>query len=578
MNDAGTWWLKGAWLEMGLGTTLLTVIETACQHYRTQGNGPSLRIMTHSQETRVRKNETLTFLPLFESMTRPCHLDSYDDDGLGRLTEASQVYRTVTIERYLSDLTRLRIAAPLGQAFARCYWRAWYRQGIIPDAHVFYVDMHDKVIWTNKPSPVGFVSALHEVRACLKQTFVHGRGGHALFCLTYAADVHLNEVIVAVAQQLEQAIGCPIIQVIVTDREGLSIEIIRTLTQKNKGFVTLLKSNQYTGEADFVRHGRFRQIKDPRTGQTTHRVADADFELAPGLIVRAALLYDLGHPEHLIGLITTVSRRQEPDIRRIVGWYLARWNAQENSFRALIAFGRLDTNFGLRAKQSVPDRRVAKQITDLTNHLHAVTHKLETKVAQLAEHAHRMAKHTARQDQQLAKLLRPPRRGGPQAAQRATLRQQRLRDQQERHHCYLLKQVARQSKFEREIETHRQEQTRVTQELTQLNPQATFFEVDSEKDQIMAHLRIALHNSALWARDRYFGTDYRHATPLTLWRTFFNQDGFYRETPDRIVITLNPFSNTQVQHEAVAACLRFNQQRIRTHSGKLIEMRVGESI
>lgn len=126
MNDAGTWWLKGAWLELGLGTTLLTVIETACQHYRTQGNGPSLRIMTHSQETRVRKNETLTFLPLFESMTRPYHLDSYDDDGLGRLTEASQVYRTVTIECYLSDLTRLRIAAPLGQAVARCYWRAWY--------------------------------------------------------------------------------------------------------------------------------------------------------------------------------------------------------------------------------------------------------------------------------------------------------------------------------------------------------------------------------------------------------------------------------------------------------------------
>lgn len=578
MNDAGTWWLKGAWLEMGLGATLLTVIETVCQPYRTQVNGPPLRIVTHSQETLVRKNETLTFLPLFERMTRPCHLDSYDDDGLGRLTEASPVYRTVTIERYLSDLTRLRLAAPLGQAFARCYWRAWYRQGVIPDAHVFYVDMHDKVIWTHKPSPVGFVSALHEVRACLKQTFVHGRGGHALFCLTYAADVHLNEVVVAVAQALEQAIGRPIIQVIVTDREGLSVEVIRTLTLKNKGFVTLLKSNQYTSEADFVRQGRFRQIKDPRTGQTTHRVADADFELEPGLIVRAALLYDLAHPEHLIGLITTVSRRQEPDIRRIVDWYLARWNTQENSFRALIAFGRLDTNFGLRAKRSVPDRRVAKQITDLTNHLRAVAHKLETKVAQLAEHAHRMEKHTARQNQQLAKLLRPPRRGGPQATQRATQRQQRLRDQQERHHRYLLKQVARQSKLEREIETHRQEQTRATQELTQLNPQATFFEVDAEKDQIMAHLRIALHNSALWARDRYFGTDYRHATPLTLWRTFFNQDGFYRETPDRIVITLNPFSNTLVQHEAVAACLHFNQRRIRTHSGKLIEMRVGESI
>jgi hypothetical protein len=438
--------------------------------------------------------------------------------------------------------------------------------------------MHDKVIWTNQPSPVGFVSALHEVRACLKQTFVHGRGGHALFCLTYAADVHLNEVVVAVAQALEQAIGRPIIQVIVTDREGLSVEVIRTLALKNKGFVTLLKSNQYTSEADFVRRGRFWLIKDPRTGQATHRVADADFQLARDRVVRAALLYDLEHPEHLMGLITTVSRQQEPDIRRVVGWYLARWNAQENSFRALIAFVRLDTNFGLRAKRSVPDRRIAKQLTDLTNHLRAVTHKLESKVAQWAEQAHRLERHTARHDQQLAKLLHPLRRGGPQAAGRAAKRQQQLQDQQERHQRRLLKHMMRQAKLEREIESHRQEQTRVAQELSKLNPQATFFEVDTEKDQIVAHLRIALHNSALWARDRYFSSAYRYATPLTLWRLFFNQDGFYRETPDRIVITLKPFSNTQVQQEAAAACQRFNQRRITTHSGKLIEMRTSESI
>ena len=578
MTDAGTWWLKGAWLDLGIGIALLKVIETARHEYQAQVEAPPLRILTHLREVLVRKNETLAFLPLFENMTRPRHLDSYDDDGLGWLSETSQVYRAVTMERYLSDLTRLRIAARLGQALARCYWQDWYQQGNIPDAHVFYVDMHDKVIWTNKPSPVGFVSALHEVRACLKQTFVHGRGGHALFCLTYAADVHLNEVVVAVARALEQAIGRPIVQVIVTDREGLSAEVIRTLALKNKGFVTLLKANQYTSEADFVRHGRFRQIKDPRTGQTTHRVADADFQLAPDLRVRAALLYDLEHSEHLIGLITTVSRQQEPDIRRIVNWYLARWNAQENSFRALIAFVRLDTNFGLRAKRSVPDRRVAKQITDLTKHLRAVTHKLESKVAQLAEHARRMEKHTARHDQQLAKLLRPPRRGGPQAARRAAHRQQQLQDQRERHQRRLLKLVEHQATLEREIEAHCQEQTRVVQTLTQLNPQATFFEVDTEKDQIVAHLRIALHNSALWARDHYFGADYRQATPLTLWRTFFNQDGFYRETPDRIVITLKPFSNAHAQQEAVKACQRFNERRITTHSGKLIEMRVADCI
>jgi hypothetical protein len=578
MNDAGTWWLKGAWLELGLGAALLTVIEMACHRYRTQGDAPALRILSHSPETLVRKNETLVFLSLFEHMTRPCHLDSYEDDGLGGLTERTPVYRAVTLDGYLSNLMRLRLAQPLGQAFARCYWRNWYQTGEIADAHVFYVDMHDKVVWTNQPSPVGFVSALHEVRACLKQTFVHERGGHALFCLTYAADVHLNEVVVTIAQQLEQAIGHPIIQVLVTDREGLSAEVIRTLTLKNKGFVTLLKANQYTDESDFIRRGRFRHITDPRTRQRTHRVADADFELAPGLTVRAALLYDLEHPEHLIGLITTVSRRREPDIRRIVGWYLARWNAQENSFRAMIAFVALDTNFGLRAKRRVPDRRVAKQVTDLTQHLHAVIHKLDTKVVQLTEQTRRMEKHTACHNRRMAELSQPYRRGGAQWAQRLAQRQQRLQEQQEGHQRYLLKHVAQQHKLEGAIEAHRQEQTRVAHELAQLDPHATFFEIDSEKDQIIAHLRIALHNSALWARDQYFGESYRHATPVTLWRTFLNQDGFYSETPERIVITLKPFRHTQVQQDAVAACERFNQRRIQTHSGKLIEMRVAESI
>ena len=176
MNNAGTWFLKGAWIELGLEQALVDVIEAACQRYRAESESP-LRVLTHTREVLVRKNEMLAFLPLFEEMTRLIHLDTYDDDGLSWLTESPQVYRSDTLGHYLSELTVLKIAAPVGQALARRYWRAWYEYGAISDRHVFYVDMHDKVIWTNKPSPVGFVSALHEVRACLKQTFVHGRGG-----------------------------------------------------------------------------------------------------------------------------------------------------------------------------------------------------------------------------------------------------------------------------------------------------------------------------------------------------------------------------------------------------------------
>jgi len=48
-------------------------------------------VLTHSQKILVRKDETLAFIPLFENMTRPAHLDTYNDDGLNWLTEAPQV-------------------------------------------------------------------------------------------------------------------------------------------------------------------------------------------------------------------------------------------------------------------------------------------------------------------------------------------------------------------------------------------------------------------------------------------------------------------------------------------------------
>ncbi len=85
-----------------------------------------------------------------------------------------------------------------------------------------------------------------------------------------------------------------------------------------------MRANQYSGEADFERLGRFRRLYNPRTREAPHRVADADFCLASGLVVRAALIYDLAHPDDLIALITTVSRQQVADIRDVVRWYVDR--------------------------------------------------------------------------------------------------------------------------------------------------------------------------------------------------------------------------------------------------------------
>src|SRR3972149_2598045 len=142
---------------------------------------------------------------------------------------------------------------------------------------------------SGRTNPVRWVLS---VRACLKQAFVHGRGGQALFCQTYPADVHLSEVVVEVAQALDRAVGQPVVQVLVTDREGVAIGVILTLTRNNKAFVALLKADQYASEADFVRRGRFRHLKGPRRRHVAHRVPAPDCRSPAGRWARAGLIYD----------------------------------------------------------------------------------------------------------------------------------------------------------------------------------------------------------------------------------------------------------------------------------------------
>lgn len=216
--------------------------------------------------------------------------------------------------------------------------------------------------------------------------------------------------------------------------------------------------------------------------------------------------------------------------------------------------------------------------TDLTTHLEAVKRKLNSKVAQLADQERRIQNLTVRYDKKVADLLHPRKRQGPQATARAAKREQQLQDYRLRYHQRLTRYLAHKAKFEQQIEGHRREQARTADKLARLNPQATFFEIDTEREQIMAHFRIGLHNSALWARDQYFGPNYRHTMPLTLWRTFFNQDGFYLEMADRIAVTLKPVTNPRVQQEAVKACRRFNERQTKTPSGRIVEIHVLESI
>jgi hypothetical protein len=567
-------WLKGAFIQLGVDQALLDVVQTLGVSANPDA-AQDLRLWHGRAAPLIAKQHTLAFLSFFKQLRRPCHLDGYNDADLGLLSGSGTTYHAFTIEQHLCELTQAHVSEPWGQALARCYWRVWYRDPQITDRHVFYLDAHEKLLWTQQPVAKGFVSARHEVHACLKQFYLHGCGGHVLYCETHSGDAHLSEQLLPVIEHFEQAIGQTVVHVIVADREGLSADVLVALHRRKKALITLLRANQYTGEADFVRRSRFLQIRDPRTGLVTHRVADADFWLTEQLCVRCGLLYDLEQPDRLIVVVTTLTRHQEPDIRRPVGWYLARWDIQENSFRALEAFEPLDLNFGVNGKQCVPNRPVLARRAELTPHLQAVAHKIEIKVQQREAQQQRIERQTARYDQKMATWLHQQNR---LAAKGQTDRLVQLRAQmaeyRTRHYQRLNRYLARQRELESQIEVHRQEQTQVVQQLAELDPHASFFDVNTETDQLVTHLRIAVYNSALFAREHYFDPAYQRTTPFTLWRLFFSQDGYYREDATGLHVTLKPFRDPKLQQAARDACRRFNRDQIRTVTGQVISLAV----
>jgi hypothetical protein len=156
--------------------------------------------------------------------------------------------------------------------------------------------------------------------------------------------------------------------------------------------------------------------------------------------------------------------------------------------------------------------------------------------------------------------------------------QAQMAEYRARHHQRLARYLAHQHELESQIEAHQQEHTRVVQQLATLDPQAPFFNVDTETDQLITQFRIAVYNSTLHARECYFGSGYARATPLTLWRLFFSQDGYYRADETDIHITLKPFRHPHVQQAAREACELFNREQVKTVTGQVIQIAVTDCI
>lgn len=461
----------------------------------------------------------------------------------------------------------LQLAVPLGDALARQYYRTWYHTTPSPhqslEPYVFYMDAHEKPVFSQKPVPKGILKG--KPCTCLRQVFVHGRLGHTLYCRTYPGDVKLSRVAREVITHFEQALGHKAVYVIVIDREGMSLPLFTELVEIGVFLVTLLKSNQYTGAGDFVDLSPPQDLLDTRTQEITHTVAQGYLPTATGRI-RCAVSTDLAK-ERLVVFATTVPEEVVPDILCIARWYLARWQAQENVFRYLVEFVDLNSNFGMSAKRTVSNRTVQRKVAVLDRRIAAQQRMLSNKHRQLLPVREKMQRVTERQARDLANL------SGKHVHARATA----VRQAQHQQYSQRLAQYAvKEAEVVHKIANHQRLLTTLASQRASVDEDALLYEIDTEKDQIMTHLKVAVANCALYAREHYFGQKYRHALPQTLHRVFFGQAGYVEESAQEITITLDPYRESELYADVLAACEAVNHRQIRTFDGKRIRMSVDE--
>ena len=517
MSQAGLVFVYGALQEMGLVAALVEATQALGQGPRETASG---RLSRSRKETLQAQFLAWLLLPLVEGVQRPSHVVGPTAEGLAVWTGRHYAFRA--LERMVRGLMQSALSQPLGVALARCYYQAWYvpvEEDPPQEAFVYYLDSHDKRLWTEAKVPCGRVEG--KTVPCWRQMFIHGRWGHALYSRTYPGDVKVPAVAGEVLADFEVAVGQPVVQVIVVDREGVSLPLFDALAGRGTAIVTLLKANQYGGVSDCEDLSEARSLRDPRTGETTHRVAEGWLPRAEGRRLRCAVARDLENGR-LIAFVTTVAPAAEPNIRAIARWYLQRWPAQENSFRDLTALVALNHNFGVKLKRAVANRVQARRRQKWEQQLRGQQKRLAAQQKKGGVLQARVQREEARLQQFVAGL------NGRRLQQRGTKRRQ---EQQTRITDRLTRWQVQQALGE-EQQTVLQGQIQTVQaELAALPAAAPLWEVDAEKDQIVTHLKGATGNAVLWARQTYFSAASQTCRLETLQRRFLNLEGWVQDTP-----------------------------------------------
>lgn len=560
------------------------------------------RICSHKKRTLLRYIRTLFLLPAL-GMERPIELDNYDGRTLGAITSpGSQHARYRTTDRFLRELTALKAGTELSLALAGCYYKAFYGTERMP----VYVDGHFKAVWTLKNIPKGKHGMMDRVMPGLKQIFLNGNNGHPLLHKTCPGDRHLTKELLPIVEDFEKAIGEEIVNAVVFDGEGCSIDVFRAFDGLNEGKerriypVTVLDSNQYRWEDFKIRDGKgtrvledsdFEVLKRNKRGKVVSRVALVEFDYLSNANrrqkekeqypMRCALVKK--ENGKLTAIVTTMPFREISSGAELANLYYNRWPCQEAKFKEMTKHCNLKVNHGFK-KEEVFNRMTAKKLKSAEKSLNYDIRRLDNLQEKQEGVKRQMEKRMAQKEKAKEKLEcqsetirnKISERMGDKSKLRMRL-ERREREMETAEAKYqdkirVLKEKEielgkRKSLILKSMERNREEVVKWGREL-EITP---FYELDTEMDHIMTNFKILYENSMLYAKEVLF--EGKLGMEMML-RQFINHYGDLEilDGGERFRFKLNRFDGKGLTKKAVKACEIFNEKKIKTVDGILLEI------
>lgn len=356
--------LFASWLEkQGIFEKLLSLLLAAVNCYKQSHPEASFPLLFHRDQTLLTRFKALLLAPLF-GLAKLSEID-YKPHDLGYAV-GSQLCAS-TLEQYLSQLAHIATGPVLAKMLPQ------QTQGLLG-----YIDGHMIPYWTGKKMHKGKITMLGRIMPGSNLVATHDENGKAVYFEYISPDIRLPKMILDYCQRCMKQTG---LSSFVIDREINSREIARAFEARGWGLLSMLDSNEYKGLESFV----VEKIT-PFFGQCILYVGEWRNEKKRSEDPRHFVIEVDPTDDRTFVFWATSAFKSDFAPDEWPGRYRARNNLQENSFKAMISHGSLNTNYGTKTVLG-PDRHQQRRREAIEEKIKKIEVKQEKKKTHLSKQA-----------------------------------------------------------------------------------------------------------------------------------------------------------------------------------------------